>query len=273
MKKFEGILLCTDLDGTLLQNDHTVSRENLDAISYFQREGGLFTFVTGRMPYFAEDIYKVVVPNAPIGCINGGGIYDFRTRKYVWTVELPKNVRELVVQVIRQVDGIGLQVNTFDRVYFCLENAAMKWFRDATGMPNLVRDYGDISEPIAKIVFGDEDESHINAVKSILDAHPMAEQFDFIRSEYRLYEILPKGVSKGTVLGKLAEYLNVDMRKTVAVGDYNNDIPMLRAAGCGIAVANALEEVKACADRITVSNDKHAVARIINDLDSGVLKL
>lgn len=262
-------MLCTDLDGTLLQSDHTVSRDNLDAISYFQREGGLFTFVTGRMPYFAEDVYETVTPNAPVACCNGGVIYDFRTREYVWKMELSKKARELVMQVIRQVEGVGLQINTFERVYFCQENSAMEWFRDITGMPNLVRDYDAVSEPIAKIVFGDEDEDHINAVMRILNSHPLAEQFDFIRSEYRLYEILPKGVSKGKGLEKLAEHLNVDMRKTIAVGDYNNDVPMIRAAGVGIAVANAVDEAKASADHITVSNDEHAIARIISDLEKG----
>lgn len=273
MKKFEGVLICTDLDGTLLQGDHTVSRENLDAISYFQQEGGLFTFVTGRMPYFAEDIYELVRPNAPIGCINGGGIYDFRAREYVWRMELPKNARELVMRVAERVEGVGIQVNTFERVYFCQENSAMAWFREITGMPNLVRAYDEVSEPIAKIVFGDEDETHINAVMQTLHTHPMADQFDFIRSEYRLYEILPKGVSKGIGLEKLAEHLNIDMRKTVAVGDYNNDVPMIRVAGCGIAVANAVDELKACANRVTVSNEENAIARIIRDLDSGALIL
>ena len=58
MKKFEGILLCTDLDGTLLRNDKSISRENLDAINYFMSEGGYFTFITGRMPYTSSNIYK-----------------------------------------------------------------------------------------------------------------------------------------------------------------------------------------------------------------------
>ena len=50
MGKFSGILLCTDLDGTLYRNDKTVSDENLDAIEYFKNKGGLFTFITGRVP-------------------------------------------------------------------------------------------------------------------------------------------------------------------------------------------------------------------------------
>ena len=73
MKKFEGILICSDLDGTLLRADKSVSKENLEAIRYFQREGGRFTFITGRVPEAARKIYEAVRPNAAIGCFNGGG--------------------------------------------------------------------------------------------------------------------------------------------------------------------------------------------------------
>ena len=89
MKKFEGILICTDLDGTLLRDDGTISEENLTAIKHFKENGGIFTFITGRMPYFVSDIYTKIEPNAPFGCINGGGIYDHRTQKYIWTHTMP----------------------------------------------------------------------------------------------------------------------------------------------------------------------------------------
>ena len=272
MDKFKGLLFCTDLDGTLLPTDgHEVSKGNMDAIRYFQAEGGLFTFVTGRMPFFAKEIYEMIQPNAPFGCINGGGIYDHRAQSYAWTQTLSHKAVKLVDYAVQNVPGIGVQLNTFDKVYFCRENSAMERFRRITGMPNRTANYFDVTDPIAKIVFGDEDEEHINAVRDLLNAHPMAKDFDFVRSELTLYEILPKGISKGTVLAKLAELLGVDPRRTIAVGDYNNDVSMIRAAGLGIAVANACEEAKQAAKHITVSNDEDAIAKIIEDLDCGRL--
>ena len=56
------------------------------------------------------------------------------------------------------------------------------------------------------------------------------------------------------------------MKNTIAVGDYNNDIAMVKAAGVGYAVANAVDELKAVADKITVSNNEHAIARIIKEI-------
>ena len=81
MGKFDGILICTDLDGTLYNSDResrTISKENLNAIEYFKSEGGYFTIVTGRMPCFSDEAYNAVKPNCPFGCINGGGLYDHR---------------------------------------------------------------------------------------------------------------------------------------------------------------------------------------------------
>ena len=267
MKKFEGVLICTDLDGTLLDSKKRISRENSEAIEYFKSEGGYFTFVTGRMPFYAIDSYEAVRPNAPIGCINGGGLYDYEKEKYIWTEELPRGVTELIKAVDESCDGASIQVSLFDKVYFSKDNVVMEHFRAATKLPNVCVPYTEVTEPIAKIIFGCDTEEDIALVERTLRAHPLADSFEFIRSEKRLFEILPKGIGKGTALVKLAEHLGIDMKKTVAIGDYDNDISMLRAAGAGIAVANASENAKAAADFITVSNNESAIAKVVYELE------
>ena len=272
MKRFEGVLICSDLDGTLLRSNHEISDENVRAIQYFKDNGGLFTFVTGRMPFFVSDIWSRVRPNAPFGCINGGGIYDWEQRKYLYAAELPKEALLLAEEVDRRLDGIGIQINTLEHVYFCRENPSMQDFRAATGVPNLQAPIRGVSEPMAKILFGDRREEMIARLAQILSEHPLADHFDFIRSEKTLYEILPKGTNKGVVLPKLCELLPQRPRLTIAVGDYHNDIPMLRGADIGIAVSNAHPDVLAIADRVTVSNNEHAIAQIIRNLESGILE-
>ena len=79
--------------------------------------------------------------------------------------------------------------------------------------------------------------------------------------------------SKGVAVRKLAEHLGIDERDTVAVGDYDNDAAMLRAAGVGIAVSNASPAAKAAADVITVSNEEHAIAKIIHDIERGEIRV
>ena len=273
MKKFEGMLFCTDLDGTLYANDKTVSKENLDAISYFKSEGGLFTFITGRVAETSMEICRTVLPNAPFGCINGGGIFDLQKDQYLWHATLPSGFLELVRAVDVALPEIAIQFDTEQNIYFYKDNSAMQYFRAVTGVENRQCSRDGVAIPMLKIVFAHDDPRQIEALANLLQNHPLSDRFDFIRSEQRLYEILPKNTSKGNVLVKLAKLLNVPIERTIAVGDYNNDVAMLKQAGLSFAVSNAVAEAKAVAKHITVSNNEHAIAAIVDGLDRGFYKI
>ena len=267
---FDGLLICTDLDGTLLRHDKSISRENLDAIEYFKANGGLFTIITGRMPYYVTDICEKVKPNAPFGCVNGGGLYDYNKKEYVWTQEMAEGVPEIVKCIDDNFPDVGIQVSTFNNTFFCKENISMKIFRKLTGLPNLVADYNEVEGPIAKVLFGSEENETILAIEKTLKAHPLADRYDFIRSARTLFEILPKGMSKGKSIEKLSDVLKIDKSKIIAIGDYDNDVEMFKSAGVAIAVSNACDKAKAAADYITVSNEENAVAKVIYDLGKGI---
>lgn len=269
MKKFDGILFLTDLDGTLLKNDGSISKENIDAIEYFKEEGGKFSFVTGRMPFFTSHIYEKINPNIAFGCINGGGLYDHIKQEYIWTKTLPDSVIDLLECVDKNLPQIGIQVNTFSTTFFCKDNSVMENFTVRTGAKRYVCDYHDVKEPLAKIIFGCETEDDIELTRNLLDSHKLADSFDFIRSEETLYEILPKGSGKGTALKKLIEIFGFDADKTIAIGDYDNDISMFLEAKAGIAVSNACKAALDAADFVTVSNEEHAIARVIYELEQG----
>ena len=149
----------------------------------------------------------------------------------------------------------------------------MERFRRLTGSPPLFCSRDEVEAPVLKVVMGSEREEDIVALREFLINHPLAENFDFIRSERTLFEILPKGVSKGTVLCKMAEFFGIDMKHTVAVGDYDNDVAMIKAAGIGFAVDNAIGAAKEAADYVTVSNDDSAIAAVVDGLDRGIYKL
>ena len=266
MGRFDGILICTDLDGTLYRNDKTISRENREAIEYFKRDGGYFTFITGRMPYYAQSAFNAVNPNVPFGCINGGGLYDGATGKYIRTTDLPSAALELVGDIYGAFPNVGIQLCGFEKTYFARENDITVKFRKSTGVPENPCDYRGFTESLAKIIFCTAVEEEILAVEKALRSHKKGGTFDYIRSEKALFEILPKGVSKALALTKLAEHLGVDMSRTIAIGDYDNDASMLAAAGLGIAVSNASKAALAAADRVTVSNEEHAIARVISEL-------
>lgn len=273
MNKFEGILIVTDLDGTLLRNDKSISEENLSAIEYFKANGGIFTFITGRPPMSSVEVYQTIKPNAPFGCMNGGGIYDHSEKEYLWIETLPRTVLELVKCVDEKFPHVGIQVCTPQKVYFCKDNPAMIRHRFATKLPNYTCHYTEVAESITKIVFTEDDENTLFELRDMLNAHELSRDFDFIRSDKDFYEILPRGINKGMAVNKLSQFLEIDVKRIIAVGDNDNDESMIRASGVGVAVSNASAAAKSAADYITVSNEQHAIAKIIDDIDKGILRI
>ena len=209
----------------------------------------------------------------PFGCVNGGGLYDGKGERYIWTMELAHEAIELARYIDGRFSDVGIQLCCFDRTLFARQNGVTEAFRQITGLPNLECDFDEMTEPLAKIIFCTEPGEPQLAIENALKEHALYDRFDFVRSEARLFEILPKGVHKGLALGKLAEHLGIDMSRTVAIGDYDNDAAMLKAAGCGIAVSNASKSALEAADMVTVSNEEHAIARVIYDIRDQKIKL
>lgn len=273
MGKFDGILICTDLDGTLMNSDKIISQENLQAIEYFKANGGLFTFITGRMPSTSRKSCELIKPNIAYGCINGGGVYDYDKQEFLWLVTLPDEHVELLEYIDNALPSVSIQISAEKSIFFPKDNSAMEYFREITGMPLLTCDYHNPGERVAKILFGEDNEEILMQVADLLNNHPLADKFKFVRSDKRFYEILPKGMSKASAMNKIVELFNLDPKKTIAIGDYDNDIAMLESAGVGIAVSNACENLKKISDYITVSNDEHAIKQVIEDLENGKIKL
>ena len=266
MKKFEGISLATDLDGTLLKSDKTISIENIKAIEYFKSEGGLFTFITGRIPEGIKPVFDVLKPNAPIGCINGAGVYDIFKQEFLWCETLSPLVLELVEYVDKSFPQVGIEVILPDKIYFCKDNQSTIKHRKDEDFEPLKKHYKDVDEPFSKILFADE-YSKIDELSKALSSHPLCEKFDFVRSDLEYYEIMPKGIGKGDALNKLSEITGIDKKNIIAVGDNDNDVTMLQTAGISFAVENASKKAKEAADYITVSNEEHALKAIIDMID------
>lgn len=272
MKKFDGILFVSDLDDTLLTDDKKISAENRKAIEYFESEGGKFSFITGRIPLGAKPILDQLTPNIPFGCINGGGIYDTFEKEYVWKLTLDKNYMELLDYVRNEFPTVGIEVCTFDGSYFCHKNELIEVHRIIEQFPDRRCHYNDITEPVAKVLLVDEEEL-IPSLMEGLSKQNISSRFDFVRSTSQYYEIVPKGASKGNALLKLADILDINPAKTISIGDNDNDVSMLKAAKLGFAVSNASHNAKTCADYITVSNNEHAIAKVIEDLDNKKIEI
>lgn len=271
MGKFSGILICTDLDETLLDTDKSISKENIDAIEYFKANGGSFTFITGRGVNGVGKSIEKVKPNVPVGCLNGGAIFDWQNNRNLYELELDKSVIPLLLELEEKFETLGVEVITHSDNYFRRINEMVQWHLDLERLPQLDgNDFDKIHGKWGKCLLVDRPEI-VDEIVEYIKTSENAKGFDFVRSCGPFYEVLPKGSSKGNLLLKLAELLGIE--KTIAVGDNENDISMLEKAILGVAVENAVPKAKDAADLITVANTQHALAKIIYDLDSGKIKL
>lgn len=270
MQKFDGILLCTDLDDTLLTSDKRVSEENVRALKYFMDNGGKYTFATGRVPKGAKLIRRYIEPNAPMVSYNGAAIYDFCKEDFLWALTLDSDAVEVMEYVDKFLPYAGIEVSSATSIYFCKVNRLVEAHKTMEKFPDNYCDYHNIPEDIMKVIFMVE-ASEIEKFKSEIKNTVFFKKYSFIQSSPFYYELLPYGSSKGAGLKKLKELTN--SRYTIGMGDTENDISLVRGADFGVAVKNATDEVKSAADYITENdNNHHAAAEIIELLDNGKIK-
>lgn len=268
MGLFDGYLLCSDFDGTMA-HEARVSQENCDAIAYFQKEGGIFCPTSGRLVGFFGAYADRFCLNGPVVTLNGSVISEYakdsHEERMLYIGGTPRALTVEFLQDALKLPGIqGAYIYTIGRCMLIPSE-------DRVGRLSECEDVGsmeDIPESVQKIVLY-HDMVHLSEIRAYLE--PKYGDRLFLGSSWeRGYEAQLIGTEKGSAALRVKEM--VGAHTLVAVGDYGNDIPMLKAADIGYAVENALDEVKAAADRITVSCTDHAIARIVEDLKRDIMK-
>lgn len=268
MGKFDGILLVSDLDGTLLDDQKQVPQANLEAIRYFQREGGIFSLATGRTYETSRVFYRMAEANAPIVCFNGSALYDFDKEDFVWYAAIEDTAFCTIVDEIeRAFPGIGIEVYTPRQLYFHRENAYSDAHLAREPLDYVVQDYHtDPTHIWMKSIFTDSAE-RLKQVEAFVQQQRYLERFPSIRfvySEKTFFELLGREGTKGTGLMALAKYLKIAPARTCAIGDNYNDEEMLRDAGMSFCPQNGVPEMKKLAGMVTRDNNQGAIADVVD---------
>lgn len=263
------IFLC-DMDGTLLRDDSTVSQKSKDSISKWIQKGGHFGIATGRGHINAATFLEGVQINAPCIYYNGSMLYDEVKKEVVKVKSMPQEkLKDVLSWVVKTYPKVMVHVYGLEICHIVSkeEDADQVILREH--LPASFSDLEDISnEPWIKILFAGK--SHeLKAIEEKLQQ----KLNDDVRWVYSLdiyLEILPIGVSKGNMVPKLKELHGKDA-KIIALGDYYNDIEMIKEADFGIAMGNAPEDFKRLADHVTLSNEEDGVSKVLEDLMDGKL--
>jgi HAD superfamily hydrolase (TIGR01484 family) len=256
-------LVATDLDGTLVRSDNTVSARTQRVLAELDRRGVPVVFVTGRPLRWAEDVFHHVGEHGLAVISNGALVWDVAEHRPVLMRTIDPAVGLEVCERIRAaVPGSAFAVETLDGI--SLEMA----FLERHPVPDGSR-RGPIAElftePAIKLLARHEElgyqEFWDRAAEAVGDLAVITWS-----STSSLLEISAAGVTKATTLALLCEDLGVAPEDVIAFGDMPNDLPMLEWAGTSYAMADAHPTVVAVAAHLAPGHDDDGVARVLSEV-------
>ncbi|HEU4513140.1 MAG TPA: Cof-type HAD-IIB family hydrolase [Nocardioidaceae bacterium] len=256
-------LVATDLDGTLLHTDGTVTARTREVLTAVEELGVTVVFVTGRPIRWMDALWEHVGGHGLAVVSNGGILYDVHARAVRKARTIPVEVGVKVADLLRhavpgttfameRVDGFAREPGFMPRVPppADLEVGPVEEVFDDTVVKLLARHEDMEPEP-----FWAEVESHVG--------HLLTTTWSSLGA---LVEMSAVGVTKASTLELVCHDLGITASEVVAFGDMPNDLPMLEWAGTAYAMSNAHPTVRELADRVAPSNEDDGVAAVLEEL-------
>ncbi|WP_375477928.1 HAD family hydrolase [uncultured Jatrophihabitans sp.] len=266
-------LFATDLDGTLLRSDNTVSDRTRAALRSAADAGLVVAFVTGRPPRWLDVLVEETGHVGVAVGANGAVLYDMAAEELLSVHALePELMRELGAELRTAFPAVNFAVE-YGHGFAAEKDYVHDWqispSHDRRGSPiarPVIADFAEITaDPGVKLLAKDRAADADEFLAAALDLVGGRATITH-SSSFGLLEISAPGVTKATGLAELAARHGVGADQVVAVGDMPNDIAMLRWAGRSYVVADAHPAAVAAADEVIGSNDDDAVAKLIESL-------
>lgn len=262
-------LLVLDVDGTLLTDEGTISKRTLAAIKKVQQTGVTVVLASGRPLHGLWPIAKGLDLDKYGGYIlayNGAQIIDAPSGKILLSQTIEQ---ESIPYLEKQANKHGVAIFTYNDSEVLTNDAKSPYILREAAINNMkVREFKPLSlavdfNPHKCILVNDniEEIAHLEEeIKMRLDG-----VMNVFRTEPYFLEVVPKLIDKANALGVLLETFNVDAKDMIVIGNGKADYSMIQLAGLGVAMGNAIDSVKRCADIITASNNEDGVALIIEE--------
>src|ERR1700712_61646 len=251
-------VVASDLDGTLVREDGSISQRTRDALQLAEAGGALVIFGPGPPPRWMKPVVEATGASGLAICANGALVYDLGRGEIVREHALQAASAARLVTALREALP-GVEFGGESGLRFGHNPA----YEPSWPMPNrTVAEVEElIADPVSKLLVKHPDRPAEEIHEQVVDI--AGEEAVVTYSGDVLLEISGAGVSKASTLEALCAEQGHPAAEVLAFGDMPNDVPMLRWAGHGVAVANAHEQVLAVADEVTASNDDDGVARVI----------
>ncbi len=265
MKRFSGVWILTDMDGTLLDSRGELSQADRAAVDHFIEEGGLFSVATGRARRSVERFLPQLRTSAPSIVDNGAWITELDSGRTLRQAALGVEAGEIVRGVVERFPMVGVEVCLPGVQYVVNHNAYTERHHRNVGLELRRRTAEEIPLPWLKINLLEEHEVLLDAMEYVTRQHNGRVFAQF--SLPHIYEITAAGFSKGDSALWLRDWLGVRPADFYAVGDGTNDLELLAAAGPNAcAPCNARPAVLARA-RCVLPENGAAIAALVAQLD------
>ena len=248
-------LIAVDLDGTLYNDEPAISPATIQALIKAQEMGIRVAISSGRpLPglFHARDALNLQKYHGMLVSYNGGKVVDTTNHETLYENAIP---HELAVEVLKYLgnfpvipmidDGNVLYVT--DKNAYRVREEALNDSMNCVEVPTAI-----------------EPEKLPDVFKVI--GKPYEGILDFVQSADFYIEAVPHGTSKATGLLKVCEKLGIHSDQIIAFGDAKNDLEMIKLAGHGVAMGNACDELKECADEVTLTNNENGIVHTLNHL-------
>lgn len=267
-------LICIDMDGTLLDNNHNVPIENKKALIEARDKGIIIAITTGRLFTSAKYYSDLIGINAPIISSNGAYIKEKDSSKVIYENALSLDECLEIYNICKQY-SFDTYFNTHDTAIsstefkedhaYMITNKLLKQkdkikFKVAPDLTNILKELeGDVLKAILINKSSKDNTELLKAKNEFIKLN----KYEVVSSGLNNFEVMKKGTSKGNAVKKLAEILDIKNDEIMCIGDSENDLSMIKFAGIGVCMENGLELLKKEADYITDTNLNSGVAKAI----------
>lgn len=272
-------MIAMDLDGTLLRKDKTIDPQTMRQLKRAQQQGILLTLASGRDKNGCAFVYEALQMeegNNYLALVNGQMIYSFARKEYELDAVLDNTDAQKILQVVKRYDVEAIFCCGYDFYDYISKRQKMKKHlaRVVHGKPMdyglakghgernfiTIKEKGDFTQDINKVVLVHTERyfrKHLEEIRAQLAA------YDLLEVGPQWIEIMPKDVNKASALAHIAKENGFTLDEVIAFGDAENDIEMIKRCGYGIAMGNAMPQVKQVAYAVTDTNEAQGIAKAL----------
>ena len=262
-------LIISDIDGTILDDQHQVDSQLREQIPLLKKENIPFVLASARSPLGMEPIARELgLGDNPLACYNGALIIKGDPNQYETIVEHPLNKKEIrsFLELVK-AEFPSVSINLYSGKDWIADRLD-KWVQIEAAITGEQPMIQNVLVPVLNAQMYVHKLLLIDQAPVIQKLHDYLQTLDFAKTAFYLskdnyMEVTAKHVSKEQALYEIAQHYQVPLEEVMTIGDNFNDLPMLRLAGLGVAMGNAPEAVKIEAKAVTKSNNEHGVAEAI----------